>query len=41
VTDEADDTDEAAGRRLYLKPDDYWNVNNCIVSYGEIAQGDG
>jgi hypothetical protein len=38
VTDEADDTDEAAGRRLYLKPDDYWNLNNCIVSYGEIAR---
>ncbi len=34
----ADDTDESAGRRLYLKPDDYWNVNDCIVSYGEIAR---
>lgn len=37
-SDDSDDTDEAAGRRLYLKPDDYWNVNNCIVSYGEIAR---
>ncbi|MEI7701614.1 MAG: hypothetical protein WCK86_17580, partial [Planctomycetia bacterium] len=24
--------------QLYLKPDDYWNVNNVIVSYGEIAR---
>lgn len=24
-------------RQLYLKPDDYWNVNDVIVSYGEIA----
>lgn len=34
----ADASDEAAGRRLYLKPDDYWNVNDCIVSYCEIAR---
>jgi len=24
--------------QLYLKPDDYWNVNNVIVSHGEIAR---
>jgi hypothetical protein len=29
---------ESAGQRLYLKPEDYWNVNDCIVSYGEVAR---
>lgn len=29
---------ESAGQRLYLKPEDYWNVNDCIVSCGEIAR---
>jgi hypothetical protein len=24
-------------RRLYLKPDDLWNVNDAVVSYAEIA----
>lgn len=28
---------EEPRRQLYLKPDDYWNVNDVLVSYGEIA----
>lgn len=28
---------EEPRRQLYLKPDDYWNVNDVLVSYDEIA----
>lgn len=31
------DTDSEPERRLYLKPDDFWNVNNMIVSCEAIA----
>ena len=33
-----EDVGEFAGQQLYLKPEDYWNVNNSIVSYAEIAR---
>lgn len=33
-----EDAGEFAGQQLYLKPEDYWNVNNSIVSYAEIAR---
>ncbi len=37
--DEEDaDPGEFAGQQLYLKPEDYWNVNNSIVSFAEIAR---
>ncbi len=30
--------DEPPEPRLYLKPDDYWNINNSIVAFREIAE---
>lgn len=37
-SEDAEDSGEFAGQQLYLKPEDYWNVNNSIVSYAEIAR---
>jgi hypothetical protein len=31
-------SDDLPEPRLYLKPDDYWNINNSIVAYREIAE---
>lgn len=45
VRDAESDADESSDvsdsepvRRLYLKPDDYWNVNDVYASYEEIAK---
>jgi hypothetical protein len=37
-SEDTGDAGEFAGQQLYLKPEDYWNVNNSIVSYAEIAR---
>lgn len=29
---------EPPPQKLYLKPEDYWNINNCIVAFAEIAE---
>lgn len=32
------DTADSQNRRLFQKPDDYWNVNNCLSACEEIAE---
>jgi hypothetical protein len=34
---DSDDLSESPRPKLYLKPEDYWNINNSIVAFTEIA----
>jgi hypothetical protein len=38
AADESWDQSAEVRAQLYLKPDDYWNVNNVIVSYEAVAE---
>ncbi|MFM7057172.1 MAG: hypothetical protein ACKO2P_09660 [Planctomycetota bacterium] len=38
LDEENADAGEFSKQQLYLKPEDYWNVNNSIVSFAEIAR---